>query len=108
MKELRRILGVARAYDSMNEGDLAIERGDLAAAETAYGRAAELAPGNAEVLFWYGISLANAGAVDRALEVLAEAYALFPAFRELPERLVGPGLLEGDADFAARLGAAGR
>jgi uncharacterized Ntn-hydrolase superfamily protein len=103
VKELRRILEVSRAYDAMNEGDLAIERGDLPAAESAYGRAAELAPGNAEVLFWHGISLANAGEVERALEVLARSYAIFPAFREVPERLVEPGLLEGGVELAARL-----
>jgi uncharacterized Ntn-hydrolase superfamily protein len=108
VKEMRRILEVARAYDAMNEGDLAIERGDFSAAEAAYGRAAELAPGNAEVLFWFGISLANAGEVDRALGVLAEAYEIFPAFRELPARLVEPELLEGDPELVERLSAAGR
>ena len=85
----------------------AIERGDFTAAETAYGRAAELAPGNAEVLFWYGISLANAGEVDRAVGVLAQAYEIFPAFRELPGRLVEAELLVGDADLVKKLTDAG-
>jgi len=108
VKELRRILELARAYHAMDEGDLAIADGDVAGAEAAYGRAAELAPGSAEVLFWHGISLANAGRVDRALEILAGAYRIDPGLRVLPARLVGPELLEGDANLAEKLGAAGR
>ncbi len=108
VKEMRRILGVARAYDAMNEGDLAIEKNDFAAAEAAYGRAVRLAPGNPEVLFWYGISLANAGEIERAVETIAKVYELDSTWRELPERLVGPGLLADDAELLAKLREAGR
>lgn len=103
VRELRRLLAIARAYRSMDEGDLAIERSDFAKAEAAYGDAARLAPGNAEVLFWYGVSLANAGRVEDAEAKLAEAYALDPVLRELLPRLVEPGLLMGDADLVRRL-----
>jgi uncharacterized Ntn-hydrolase superfamily protein len=107
VRELRRILEVARAYRSMNEGDLAIESGDFAGAEAAYGRAAELAPGNPEVLFWYGVSLANAGRLDAAVEVMTGVYELDGVWRALPARIERAGLLEGGEDVVRRLENAG-
>ena len=101
--ELRRLLDLSRAYESMNEGDLAIERKDFAAAELAYGDAARRAPGNPEVLFWYGISLANAGRVDDAVARLREVYAIDDAWKDLPARLVAAGLLPDDAALVRRL-----
>jgi uncharacterized Ntn-hydrolase superfamily protein len=106
--ELRRILGVARAYDAMDEGDLAIEAGDFERAAREYGRAAELAPGNPEVLFWHAVSLANQGRVDDAERILARVYAMDDVWRELPARLVAPELLNVDAPTLRRLTEAGR
>jgi uncharacterized Ntn-hydrolase superfamily protein len=101
--ELRRLLSIVRAYRSMDEGDLAIERADFAAAEAAYGTAAKLAPGNAEVLFWYGVSLANAGRIDDAAAQLAEAYAAGPELRALLPRLPPAGLLTVEPKVVRRL-----
>ena len=106
--ELRRILEVARAYRFMNDGDLAIERGDTEAAEAAYGAAAARTPGNPEPRFWHAMSLANAGELDLAVDVLAEIYADAPIWRELPARLVTSGILNVDEAALARLTNAGR
>jgi uncharacterized Ntn-hydrolase superfamily protein len=108
VKEMRRLLEVARAYRAMNAGDLAIEKEDFALAEKEYGRAMELAPGNPEVIFWYAVSLANAGRVDEAERQIARVYAIDEAWRELPGRLVGPGILPDDAALVERLASAGR
>ncbi len=96
VKELRRLLQTSRAYAAMNEGDLAIEKKDFARAQREYRRAAEFAPGNAEVLFWNAVSLANAGKADESLPIFAKAYAIDPSWRELPARLVKSGLLPDD------------
>jgi uncharacterized Ntn-hydrolase superfamily protein len=101
--ELRRILTVARAYDAMDAGDLAIEAGDFERAAREYGRAAELAPGNPEVLFWHAVSLANQGHIDDAERILARVYAMDEAWRELPARLVEPELLNVDERTLRRL-----
>jgi len=106
--EMRRVLTVARAYRSMDEGDLAIEHGDFEAAERAYGLAAELAPGNPEPRFWYAVSLVNADRVDDAVAVLAAIYAEYPIWRELPGRLRAAGLLPDDEELIGRLAEAGR
>ena len=88
VKELRRLLQTARAYDAMNEGDLAIEKKDFARAEEEYGEAAKLAPRNAEVLFWHAVALVNAGRVDDALPLFAKTYSIDKNWRQLPARLV--------------------
>jgi uncharacterized Ntn-hydrolase superfamily protein len=108
LRELRRLLGVARAYNAMNDGDLAIEKGDLDAAERHYSEAARLARGNPEPTFWYAIALANRGRVDDAVKLLPGVYKIEPRFRQLPARLVASGLLPDDADLVRRLEGAKR
>jgi uncharacterized Ntn-hydrolase superfamily protein len=103
VKELRRLLQTARAYAAMNEGDLAIEKKDFALAQKEYGRAAALAPGNPEVLFWNAVSLVNAGKVDDALPIFGKVYAIDPNWRDLPRRLVKSGLLPDDPALVKRI-----
>jgi uncharacterized Ntn-hydrolase superfamily protein len=107
LEELRRLVGVARAYAHMNAGDLAVEHADLAAAEREYGAAAALLPDSAEVAYWYGVALASNGQVERALPLFARAYAIDPAWRDLTPRLPASGLLPDDPKLVARLRAAG-
>jgi uncharacterized Ntn-hydrolase superfamily protein len=103
LAELRRLLGVARAYRHMNAGDLAVERKDLPAAEREYGAAARLLPGSAEVIYWHAVALASAGQVDRALPLFARAFALDPAWRTLTPRLPAAGLLPDDPALLRRI-----
>ncbi|MFN8178752.1 MAG: DUF1028 domain-containing protein [bacterium] len=103
LKELRRLVDVARAYNAMNDGDAAIEKGDFAAAETRYGDAMKGASGNPEPTFWYAVALANKGRVDEAVKLLPKVYALEPRFRQLPARLAASGLLPDDPKLIERL-----
>ncbi len=103
VKEMRRLLRTARAYRMMNEGDAAIENGDFETARDRYERAAELAPGNAEVLFWHAVSLVNAGRVDEALPLFAKVYSIDAQWRKLPARLVPAGLFPDDAALLKRV-----
>ena len=91
LAELERLLGLWRAYELAGAADelMAAERADEAGA--LYRRAAELAPGSDELLFWAGLAIAHAGdldegvdAVRRAAEVAAElARAARPALAGL-------------------------
>ena len=103
VKELRRLLQTARAYSAMNEGDLAIEAKDFKRAEEEYGRAAKLAPRNAEVLFWHGVALVNAGRVDEALPLFAKTYSIDKNWRQLPARLVKAELLPDDPEILKQI-----
>lgn len=95
LAELDRLYGLHQGYEWMNRGDLAIEAGDIAAANEAYGTAGEiLGAGNLEAGFWHAVALANAGRLDDALPVFAEVFAGGEHWRELPRRLVDPGFLE--------------
>jgi uncharacterized Ntn-hydrolase superfamily protein len=103
LKELRRLVTLQRAYNLMNEGDLAIERKDTEAALKAYSAAEALAPGNAEMVFWHAVSLINVGKVDDALPLLQKTYKMDPRWKELLKRLPKSGLLPEDPKLMNRL-----
>jgi predicted Zn-dependent protease len=92
-----------RAYNLMNEGDLAIERNDTQAALKAYSEAEALAPGNAEMVFWHAVSLVNVGKVDEAVPLLQKTYKADPRWKELLKRLPKSGLLPEDPKLMTKL-----
>lgn len=107
LEELRRLLGVARAYGHMNAGDLAVERQDVAGAMREYGAAEKLLPRSAEVVYWHAVALASASRVDEALPLFARAFALDPAWRTLTPKLPAAGLLPDDPALLRRIVEAG-
>jgi uncharacterized Ntn-hydrolase superfamily protein len=109
LRELRRLVKLQRAYNLMNEGDLALERNDVTGVLKAYGNAQALAPENAEMAFWHAVSLVNLGKVDEALPLLQRAYAADARWRDLVGRLPMAGLLPEDPKLLQRLmGKAGK
>ena len=103
LAELRRLLRVSRAYQLMNEGDLALERGAVDDALRAYAAAERLAGDNPEPMFWTGVSLVNAGRVDEGARRLARVYAADDSWRETLRRLGPSGLLDADDELIERL-----
>ncbi|MFL5351944.1 DUF1028 domain-containing protein [Archangium sp.] len=103
LKELRRLVTLQRAYNLMNEGDLAIERNDTEAALKAYSSAEALAPGNAEMVFWHAVSLVNVGRVDEAVPLFQKTYKADARWRKLLERLPKSGLLPDDPKLMTKL-----
>lgn len=91
--ELTRLVAVAGAYDDMNRGDEALGAGDIAEAQRAYSAAAYRLP-TAEILFWQGVGLAEAGSVQEGATALRAAVAANPDMRELLRRLPAAGLLD--------------
>ena len=108
LEELRRLLRVARAYRHMNAGDEAVTAGDVERAAAEYEAAERLLPDRAEPYFWHAVNLVNAGRVEEALPLFAEAYRRHPAWRELVPRLPGSGLLPDDPELIERIRSAGR
>ena len=99
--ELRRVLGLKRAYDRMERGDeLAVAR-DNEGALAEYSAAHEAVRDNPEPGFWHAMMLAHAGRLDEARRMLDEVARERPGWRELVERLPAAGLLE--ASLAERL-----
>lgn len=94
VQELKRVLRMYRAYEHMNAGDLAVEKGDEVGALREYGAAEEMFPENLEMKYWHAVSLANMGELNEALPLFREIFEADPNWKILTPRLVAPGLLK--------------
>ena len=106
VRELRRLVTLARVYAKMNEGDEWVTKNDLGKTLEAYAAATSLVPDsatNGETVFWTGITLASAGRVDEAIPYLRRAYAVDRRWAELVRRLPAVGLLPNEAGLVDRL-----
>ncbi|MFL5825214.1 MAG: DUF1028 domain-containing protein [Thermoleophilaceae bacterium] len=100
--ELRRLLALRHAYDHADRGDDLAALGDVEGAMREYSRALELAPGNVEVAFWTGVSLAAAGRMDEARPYLDQAFQAGDGWAELLRRLPASGLFPEDPELLHR------
>lgn len=93
LKELNRILTVYRAYEHMNKGDLAIEKGDMDNAREEYDAAQKMFPENLEMTYWVAVSLANQKKIKEALVLFKNVFKKDENWRILTERLPDSELL---------------
>jgi tetratricopeptide (TPR) repeat protein len=101
--ELRRLVTLQRAYNHMNQGDLAVEQKDNERALREYSAAARLVPDNAEMVYWHAVALVGMGRVDESLPLFRKVFAQDPNWRALTRRLPKAGLLPGDAALMGRI-----
>ncbi|MFZ2323124.1 MAG: DUF1028 domain-containing protein [Ignavibacteriaceae bacterium] len=94
--EIRRLLNVYRAYEHMNNGDLAVEKNDMNLAMDEYNAAMKMFPDNLEMKYWTAITLANTGEVEKAFPMLKEIFVQNKNWKELTRRLPSVGLLTVD------------
>lgn len=93
LKELQRLLTVHQAFVYMNEGDAAIETGDMAKGLEQYEAAAKMLPDNLEMKYWRAVTLANNDRLDEALVIFKEVFGKDENWRELTKRLPASDLL---------------
>lgn len=93
LRELERLLSVARAYEFMNKGDLAMEAGDVDDALLQYGKAEELFPDNLEMKYWKAVALANSKRLNEAIPIFKSIFEKDDNWREMTKRLPASGLL---------------
>ena len=105
--ELRRLLGLRRAYERVEVGDELAAGGDVEGALAEYAAAHAAHPGNAEFAFWHGVALAANGREHEARDLLERAYRESDGWRELLRRLPDAGLFPDDAELVARLALSG-
>lgn len=103
VSELERLLRLHRAYEKMNEGDHALERGDVDGALAAYRAAYDMAAGHAEMAFWTAVSLVNAGKIDEAMPIFRDAFQDAADWRETLRRLPESGLFPDDEALIERI-----
>jgi uncharacterized Ntn-hydrolase superfamily protein len=85
--ELRRLLGLQRAYELAGEGDELMGAGRFADGAPKYVRAAELAPDSDELLFWAGLAVAQTGDLVAGADAVRRAAAVHPGWLTLLDRL---------------------
>ena len=93
LKELDRLLTVARAYQFMNKGDLAMEAEDVNEALKQYGSAEKLFPENLEMRYWKAVALANSKRFEEAIPLFKSIFAEEENWRTMTLRLPDSGLL---------------
>ena len=103
LDELRRLVGLQRAYARVDAGDQLAAAGDAAGALREYAAAHRAQPNNSELAFWHGAALAAEGAEEEAAPLLRKAFASHPGWAELLARLPAAGLFPNDPALIARL-----
>lgn len=93
LKELARLLKVHRAFESMDAGDAALEKGEMTAALKHYSNAEKLFPRNEEMVFWHAVGLANNEHFDDAMPLFVKAFRKNPNWRVMVPRLIVNGTL---------------
>lgn len=91
--EIKRLLKLYRAYEHMNNGDLATEKNDMKLAMDEYNAAMQMFPENLEMKYWTAVSLANTGEADKSLPMFKEIFTKDKNWKELTKRLPAVGLL---------------
>ncbi len=103
LRELRRLVNLHRAYDHMNNGDLAVEHNDVTGALREYGAAEAMFPDNLEMKFWHAVALVNVGRTDESLPLFKEIFSKDKNWALLIPRLPGVGQLTADDATVKRI-----
>jgi uncharacterized Ntn-hydrolase superfamily protein len=106
--EISRLLKMHRAYEHMNNGDLAIENGNVDRALEEYGAAREMFPQNVEMTYWTAVSLANVNRVDEALPLFKEVFEEDKNWITLTERITKNGILSVSGKVLQQILSAGK
>ncbi len=96
VRELKRLMGLNKAYNLMNEGDENIAGGNMKAALDSYYAAMKLAPDVTELKFWAAVSMFTEGNETKALEYFREVFEAEKRWVEVAGRLPAAGLLPAD------------
>ncbi len=103
LSELRRLVGVHRAYQHMDAGDNCATQKDWNCASREYGAAEKLLPEQMEVVFWHAVTLVTGGRVEEALPLFKKVFARELKWAELVDRLPASELLPADEKLLARI-----
>lgn len=93
VQELKRLVKLHKAYEFMNNGDLAMEAGDSKKAEALYLSAQKLFPDNLEMRYWYAVNLLNNKQYEKAHPILKSIFKEDQNWKTLTKRIVKNKLL---------------
>jgi uncharacterized Ntn-hydrolase superfamily protein len=101
--EIKRLLKVYRAYEHMNNGDVAVERNDMELAMKEYSAAMAMFPDNLEMKYWTAITLVNVGELEKALPMFREIFAKDENWKILTPRLIRNKMLIADSETLRKI-----
>lgn len=101
--EIKRLLKVYRAYEHMNNGDVAVEKNDMELAMKEYSAAMEMFPENLEMKYWTAITLVNIGQLDKALSMFKEIFSKDENWKILTPRLIKNEMLIADEETLEKI-----
>ena len=88
LPELRRLLRIKRAVQTIAEADRLVAAGDMAGAADKRREGLAIAPEMIELRFWTGLAMAQAGDIDGGLKLIDEVVRNDPRWLETMRRLV--------------------
>jgi len=94
--EIKRLLKVYRAYEHMNNGDVAVEKNDMELAMKEYSAAMSMFPNNLEMKYWTAIALVNVGQLEKALPMFKDIFLKDENWKTLTPRLIKNEMLVAD------------
>ncbi|MGQ9798196.1 MAG: DUF1028 domain-containing protein [Ignavibacterium sp.] len=103
VKEIKRLLKVFRAYEHMNNGDLAVEKNDMKLAMEHYSAAMKMFPENLEMKYWTAVTLVNNGQINEALPMFRDIFSADDNWRKLTPRLIKVGMLNADDETLKKI-----
>lgn len=103
VEELKRLLGVRKAYLLTDRGDELVKDGRFEEAMGAYNDAWSLVPDLVELRFWPAVSLFSAGRDKEALQLFGEVFTLEPFWADVIPTLAARGMIPSDAESVARI-----
>ncbi|WP_337872006.1 DUF1028 domain-containing protein [Ignavibacterium sp.] len=103
VKEIKRLLKVFRAYEHMNNGDLAVEKNDMKLAMEHYSAAMKMFPQNLEMKYWTAVTLVNNNQLQDALPIFKEIFSADDNWRKLTPRLIKVGMLNADEETLKKI-----
>ncbi len=87
LKEIKRLILVAKAYNHMNKGDEYMTNEKTEQALKSYSTAMKIYPGNPEMLFWPAVTMAASGKVEESLPLFKKVFQQDRRWAELLKRL---------------------
>lgn len=103
VKEIKRLMKVFRAYEHMNNGDLAVEKNDMKLAMEHYSAAMKMFPENLEMKYWTAVTLVNNNQLQEALPIFKEIFSVDDNWRKLTPRLIKVGMLNADEETLKKI-----
>lgn len=103
LKELKRLIKLAKAYNHMNEGDEFLAQNKLEDALREYMKGMELYPENPEMIFWPAVTLASTGKVEESLPLFKKVFSMDHKWAILLPRLAEVGQFPKDENLIKKI-----